>query len=296
MHRRATLGRRGGCSRPGDAVAVSAGAHRVTGVPGQGAGLGDHERSATVSDDLRATRGIPLYVQLRELIRESIRLGQWAPDEPLPTEAELQKQHGLSRSTVRQALTDLAHEGLLVRYPGRGTFAAQPSMVLRMRGLLSFRADLLARGIRPRRHLLSVDRTVVPAQARHFVAELGDRAVIHVHEVRYADDKPVVVFDNYFPHDVFSFMLEERSALEDPNGSLRDLAVSRGATFARAVGEVNATLTTAHEAELLELAPHAPVVEIVTKTFDLSDSVVEYSRAIIRTDRYALILMSDWPA
>jgi GntR family transcriptional regulator len=268
----------------------------MTGMPGQGAGLGDYDRSSIVSDDVRATRGVPLYVQLRELIRESIRLGQWAPDEPLPTEAELQKQHGLSRSTVRQALSDLAHEGLLVRYPGRGTFAAQPSMVLGMRGLLSFRADLLARGIRPRRHLLNVERTVIPAHARRFVAELADQAVIHVHEVRYADDKPVVVFDNYFPYGVFSFMLEERSALEDPNGSLRDLAVSRGATFARAAGEVAATLTTAHEAELLELTPESPVVEILTKTFDLSEDVVEYSRAIIRTDRYALVLMSDWPS
>ena len=249
-----------------------------------------------MSVDLRTTRGVPLYVQLRELIRESIRQGRWAPDEPLPTESELQKQHGLSRSTVRQALADLAHEGLLVRYPGRGTFATQPSIVLRMRGLLSFRADLIARGVHPRRHVLDVERTTLPVQGRGFAPELGDQDVVHVHEVRLADDRPVVVFDHYFPHDLFQFLLDEADAVRDPDGSLRDLVNARGITYARAVGEVNATLASRHEAELLELPADSPVVEITTKTFDPSGRVVEYSRGIIRTDRYALILASDWAA
>lgn len=249
-----------------------------------------------MSLDLRNTRGVPLYVQLRELVREAIRQGRWGPDEPLPTEAELQKEHGLSRSTVRQALADLAHEGLLVRYPGRGTFATQPSMVLRMRGLLSFRADLLARGIHPKRRVLAVERTTLPVQGQHFAPELGARDVVHVHEVRYADDRPVVVFDHYFPYDVFPFLLEDRKAVEDPDGSLRDLVTSRGITYDRAVGEANATLVSSHEAALLELPPQSPVVEIATKTFDPSGRVVEYSRGIIRTDRYALILESDWAA
>jgi len=244
--------------------------------------------------DSRQTRGTPLYVQLRELIRESIRQGRWGPDQPLPTEVEFQQQYSLSRSTVRQALADLVHEGLLVRYSGRGTFACQPQMVLGMRGLHSFRADLLARNIRPRRAVLEMGRTSLPANGHHFAPEFGNEDVINVFEVRYADDRPVLIFNQFYPAEMFSFLLEDLEAAYDPAGSITDLVTSRGITFARAVGEVNAVLASRREAELLELPPKAPVIEISTKTFDLSGQVVEYSRAVVRSDRYALVLESDW--
>jgi GntR family transcriptional regulator len=243
---------------------------------------------------LENTRGIPLYVQLRELIREAIRQGRWGPDDPLPTEAELQQQYSVSRSTIRQALADLVHEGLLVRYAGRGTFACQPSMVLGMHGLLSFRADLIARGIRPRRHVLGLERTTLPVQGQHFAPELDDLDVIHVFEVRFGDDRPIVVFNHYFPSERFAFLLEDEDAVTDPDGSLRDLVNARGITYARAVGEVNAVIPSKREAKLLELPDGQPAVEIATKTFDLSGRAVEYSRGIFRTDRYALTLKSEW--
>jgi GntR family transcriptional regulator len=247
-----------------------------------------------VNLDPQQPRGIPLYVQLRELIREEIRQAQWAPDQPLPSEAELQARYSLSRSTVRRALADLTQEGLLVRFPGRGTFASQPRIVLGMRGLQSLRADLVARGIHPRREVLEVSRTALPLDGQRLAPELSDHDVINVFEVRYGDDRPVLIFDQYYPYPRFSFLLKQREEVEDPDGSLFELISSRGITFARAVGEVNAVSASRREAELLKLPAKAPVAEIATKTFDLSGKVIEYSRAIVRTDWYALIVESDW--
>ncbi len=67
---------------------------------------------------------VPLHMQLKTLIRRAIEEGHLRPGDRLPTEHQLCQQFGLSRTPVRQALSELTREGLLVRIPGRGTFVA----------------------------------------------------------------------------------------------------------------------------------------------------------------------------
>jgi multiple sugar transport system substrate-binding protein len=67
---------------------------------------------------------VPVRHQLEALIRGQIARGDLRPGDRLPTEFELCAQLGISRTPVRQALGELTTRGLLVRYPGRGTFVA----------------------------------------------------------------------------------------------------------------------------------------------------------------------------
>ncbi len=67
----------------------------------------------------------PLHAQLKGLIRRAIEEGYLKPGSRLPTELELCRQFGLSRTPVRQALQELAQDGFVVRVPGRGTFVAE---------------------------------------------------------------------------------------------------------------------------------------------------------------------------
>ncbi len=71
---------------------------------------------------------VPIYHQLKTLIREQIESGMWRPGDRIPTEQELCRTYGISRSPVRQALKELVHEGLLVRRPGAGTFVRDRSL------------------------------------------------------------------------------------------------------------------------------------------------------------------------
>ena len=66
----------------------------------------------------------PVYQQLAAIIREQITSGRLAPRSALPSLRDLAEEHDLAVTTVQKALGVLKDEGLVVTYPGRGTFVA----------------------------------------------------------------------------------------------------------------------------------------------------------------------------
>ena len=67
----------------------------------------------------------PAYQRLAETIRRGIVDGTYKSGEKIPSEVALCKSSGLALLTVRQALGVLVDEGLLERFPGRGTFVTE---------------------------------------------------------------------------------------------------------------------------------------------------------------------------
>lgn len=65
---------------------------------------------------------LPLFLQLKRLVRSEILEGKKKPGERIPFEKDLAKIYGFSRMTVHHALTELAKEGLVVRIKSKGTF------------------------------------------------------------------------------------------------------------------------------------------------------------------------------
>lgn len=72
--------------------------------------------------NIDANGPIPVYHQLKLHLLEEILSGRYSPGDQLPTEAELCRVFGISRTPVGRALSELAAEGVIVRYRSRGTF------------------------------------------------------------------------------------------------------------------------------------------------------------------------------
>ncbi|MFI6817234.1 GntR family transcriptional regulator [Nonomuraea sp. NPDC050328] len=69
------------------------------------------------------TRDEPyLYQGIVRELRGQIERGELAPGGAVPSESILRRAHGVSRSTVRQALAVLQQEGLIVAEHGRGRY------------------------------------------------------------------------------------------------------------------------------------------------------------------------------
>lgn len=64
----------------------------------------------------------PIYLQLREIIRNKIEEGEYMPGTAIPSENKLSEVFGVNRITTRNAVDALVNEGLLKRVQGKGVF------------------------------------------------------------------------------------------------------------------------------------------------------------------------------
>ncbi len=97
--------------------------------------VGEEQRLADIqriieSDPLSPSSPVPLYAQLATRLSAYIAsLGEQGVGRLLPSENECIRMFGVSRPTVRQAISELMAQGLVRKERGRGTFICEPRMV-----------------------------------------------------------------------------------------------------------------------------------------------------------------------
>jgi DNA-binding transcriptional regulator YhcF (GntR family) len=87
-----------------------------------------HNTEGAVEWMLNKQNKIPLYLQLKDLIKYSISTGALQQNERLPTVHALAKHLAVNFETVRKAYKDLQHEGLVSTDRGIGTFVTSPTL------------------------------------------------------------------------------------------------------------------------------------------------------------------------
>lgn len=135
---------------------------------------------------------LPAYIQIHNRIKEEIDAGVWKIGQRLPSERDLADDFGVSRMTLRQAITLLVEEGVLQRKIGSGTYVASTRVQEKMRGTTSFTDIVQLQGKTPSTKLLSYTKGQAnEKEATQLQLTVGE-AVIRMERVRYADELPVV--------------------------------------------------------------------------------------------------------
>ena len=226
---------------------------------------------------------LPYYVQVKDALRERIESGEWPAGHQLPGEPELCVLFDVSRTVIRQALSDLEYEGLIVRKKGKGTFVAEPkigeSLIQKLTG---FYQDMLALGHTPVTQVLKQE--VVPANAR-VAAQLDLKPgskVIEMERLRFVQDEPIVLVTTYLP-----YALCPKAADADFSGqslyafleSECELLIVRGQRTLEAVA------ANEYEARLLGIDKGAPLVLLNSVSYLEDGTPIEYYKALHRGDR-----------
>lgn len=175
---------------------------------------------------LDRTSPVPLHHQLSGLLGRLIASGHYRPGEAIPPERQLCVMYGVSITTVRQAVLDLAAQGVVERTVGRGTFVRAPVRAVARIGLVATHDQTLSEpSIMPvvaamqeaagvaKASLTSIQQEAPGPLADFLRAAIGrgdvQGIVLFTHQSpRYADIAELAA--SGFPYLVFNRSLDER--------------------------------------------------------------------------------------
>jgi len=225
----------------------------------------------------------PLYHQLKDLIRESIQQGRLEPHDRVPSEHELVRAYGVSRVTARQALADLAREGLLFRVQGKGSFVARPAVVQRLSSLKGLIEEMTAMGLESASRVLKAERATTSAEvARRLGISEGD-PIFEIRRVRTVNGEPVSLDVSFFP-----FLIGQRLAREVLVG--RDifwlLENTCGLRLGAAECQIGALAARPEIARALGIDEGAPLLFIERLTYTEAGRPFDYEHLYVRTERF----------
>jgi GntR family transcriptional regulator len=226
---------------------------------------------------------VPLYYQVKQILLEKLDKGTWKPGDLVPSEQELQELYGVSRITVRQALTELTHEGRFERHRGQGTFVANKPLVHNPMKRISITELMRQQDIEPEWQIRQRDFVTPLPNISDTLGIRSNSKVYFVDFLLSADEEPIGRHITYLT----------KSVAESANvASLSDLEVGE---FFRALpnGEgiqvhrtVQSLPASSEEAKLLKVRTGFPILSIEVTYSDANGKPVEHLRANYRGDRF----------
>lgn len=142
---------------------------------------------------------IPLYHQLKQIIRKEIERGIYKPGDRLPSEPEWIQTYGVSRITVRQALTELETEGVIVRRHGKGTYVAERPIEQDLVRLTDFVEDMELAGLAPSSQVLAFTHEPATPEIAKALHVAADTEIVRIDRLRQANERPIAYDVTWLP-------------------------------------------------------------------------------------------------
>ncbi|HEY0296013.1 MAG TPA: GntR family transcriptional regulator [Bordetella sp.] len=147
------------------------------------------------------TTHTPMYLRIRNAIRDAITQGAYKPGDLLPSETELAKRYGTTRATVVHAMQQLVFEGLIDRRRGLGSFVAPSALgtVVDTRQIGYFERDIHASGQNLTYEVVGFGKAPVDDQIRNALRLDAKEPVFRLQRLRIVHAAPIAFEMRYMP-------------------------------------------------------------------------------------------------
>lgn len=238
---------------------------------------------------LRREVPAPLHRQISESFRARIASGEWPAHYRLKAEPELADELGVSRGTLRRALTTLIEEGLLRQVRGRGTFVTsatiEPGIAQRLSTLSE---DLAAQGITTTTAVVESTLSPAPQPIAALLDVAPEADMLHLVRTRSTDEGTVALIENYVRADLTPGIEHTDFVTNSLFGTLEHRYRLRIATARRTF---SAEAADARAAEALGVPLGSPIQYLQQVTYLQDGRPVEYSDVWIDSRRLRVTSM-----
>lgn len=222
----------------------------------------------------RSREAQPLYIQIKNWLKDKIEKGEYLPGDMLPTEPEMCKAFNVSRITVREAILELVKEDYVVRERGRGSFvtARSESQLKFYTEIKNFTYEMREQGFEPITLYAEIELVVPEKGIRDFFNMGTDEKIYRLVRTRGTSNKPIVLFKTYLSG---KLRLSEDS--RDYYGSLYSMISKEcNISIQRIDEKLDAVLPDEDIAETLHISPKSPVLKRIRNSY-WGDMPIEYT-------------------
>ncbi len=224
-----------------------------------------------------------LYIQIMRIVVDEIGRGTWAIGHRIPSEDELGVRYGVSKITIRQALSNLAADGYLMKLQGKGTFVAGNRPVVGLTMKTGFTDGLFGRGVQEAREVLERGEVEPPAEVRRLLVSEGP--IYRIATRRLAEGVPVSSDESFIPVGLLPGIEGD-----DLGGFALFAAIQERGTrkVFRMRQTVEITTLNDREAATLGVEPGKPALAVHRLLIGAEDQPLAYSRIVEIGERFKL--------
>jgi GntR family transcriptional regulator len=243
-------------------------------------------KSNACKGNLNMQEMVPKYYLIKQEIIDMINREEIDENGMVPSERELMAMFGVSRITVRKAITDLVNEGYLYTVQGKGTFVRTDELNRDLVSIMSCTEDIRRMGMVPSKKVICAE--VIPADKKRIkrlqLAE-GDH-VLKLQRVYYANNEPLNYTTTYLPCKLFPGIEEHDFGQESVYQVLEQ---EYNVKIATATRTLEAVLALDDVSERLEMTPGQPVILFRAVTFGIMNRrelPIEVFKSYYRSDKF----------
>lgn len=229
---------------------------------------------------------VPRWYQIAQRLQTALDKGEFTAGDLLPSEAQLNRRFGTSRTTARSALDHLEKLGVVDRASGRGTIVRPATVEQPLNALTSFGEDMRARGVVPSYGHPRVAVAEAGIDVATALGLTGGAKVATIERVLSADGEPIVVSKSWLSP---RFVAPTPAVLADLRTSTslyRWLESACGVRITRGTEQISAGVADDEVAEQLHVAVGDPLLIAWRTAVTAEGSAVEHVCRRYRADRY----------
>lgn len=233
---------------------------------------------------------LPLHLTISEKLREQILSGQIQAGEQLPSEHQLIDRFGVSRITVRRAISNLVHQGLVVARQGKGVFVKEQRKVTYSLSspLVFFEADMSRQGIRSAIENLVFEPVLAPVEVQQALRLTDAQATVYLQKkLLVLDDRAVAIDITYILAE-----LGERLAEELQQQMTFPVLEKNGVTIEQIEATLECTRADAETSRYLNVPLGDPLLVYCYTAYSRNHTPIICGKALSRGDRlcYSVVL------